>query len=1050
MKRNYIIFVVTLATLLGSLVNIFAVQQERDFQLRGYVDASKEANLPFRVARFGVNAELSQYNAGSLDQQLKLMEAAHATWVRQIFPWDEIEPEKGRYNWEKWDEIVDAVGNFSTLRLIAVLMYSPTWARTEQSPDDHTAPPANPNDFANFASEFAKRYGDAIDYYQVWDEPNLTATWGGLEPRPIEYAAILRESYSAIHSADSSATVIAGALAPTIEHGPKNISDILYLRDLYALGIQPYMDAVGAKPYGFSSSPNDRTLNPDTLNFSRIITLREEMVSHGEGHKAIWAMNWGWNSLPKDWTGKPSIWGDVTADQQIEYSLASLNRAEKEWPWLAGMILQHWQPSAEINDPIWGFSLIDQQNQPSRLYQALKELPGDKAAAGSGLFSATTTFARYSGVWTFGSLGADIGWVQDSQVEFDFKGESISLLLRQDDYVAYLYPTIDAKPANATPIDASGNAYIVLTSSSSKPEINLVPVGENLSQETHTLHMVADRGWDRWAIAGYGVNSSNLAQPYDNKLLVAWIAVSISGVSVIVASTQINWSSIHNPLTSLNNRINSTNQLLIGAVTSLALMLGMLLTWGDSTPHIIKRESAQLGLAIATAGVIYLEPGFILTIFAAIVLFIIIFNHIDVGLTLVLFWTPFFLFPVELYIFSFPIAEILILLTTAAWFLHLLRQWGLKRQSYVSQFETAFFSRFVSQLTLLDYGVLLFVLLGIISLTWSDLQSKAITELRVMIVEPALFYFIFRTIPTPRKVILRLVDALLVAGFLVAVIGLWQFLQGQAVITAEAGARRLASVYGSPNNVGLFLGRCIPFALAFVLISVDRNRRILAAISLGVMGIAVILSQSVGAIFIGVPAAIFTVLILAWGKRARFILIGFLVITVIGFLLSLQAPRFARVLDFESGTNFYRIRVWQSAINIIRDHPITGLGLDQFLYAFRGRYILPDAWQEPNLSHPHNIILDFWVRLGIFGVILLGMIQLSFWKYIRRAATLNLAQNPILFAIFIGIIGSMVNLLSHGLIDNSVFVQDLAYVFILLLALALPLLNSRAIDEQPL
>ena len=105
MKRNYIIFAVALAALLGSLVNIFSVQQERNFQLRGYVDASKEAELPFRVSRFGVNAELSQYDSVSLNQQLELMQAAHITWVRQVFPWDEIESEKGQYNWGKWDEI---------------------------------------------------------------------------------------------------------------------------------------------------------------------------------------------------------------------------------------------------------------------------------------------------------------------------------------------------------------------------------------------------------------------------------------------------------------------------------------------------------------------------------------------------------------------------------------------------------------------------------------------------------------------------------------------------------------------------------------------------------------------------------------------------------------------------------------------------------------------------------------------------------------------------------------------------------------------------------
>jgi len=81
------------------------------------------------------------------------------------------------------------------------------------------------------------------------------------------------------------------------------------------------------------------------------------------------------------------------------------------------------------------------------------------------------------------------------------------------------------------------------------------------------------------------------------------------------------------------------------------------------------------------------------------------------------------------------------------------------------------------------------------------------------------------------------------AGLAVGVIGLYQFVNGQAIITAEGGAERLASVYGSPNNVGLFLGRCIPFLLAFTLIRVDRLRRILAGISLIIVLIAAVLSH---------------------------------------------------------------------------------------------------------------------------------------------------------------------------------------------------------------
>jgi O-antigen ligase len=184
-------------------------------------------------------------------------------------------------------------------------------------------------------------------------------------------------------------------------------------------------------------------------------------------------------------------------------------------------------------------------------------------------------------------------------------------------------------------------------------------------------------------------------------------------------------------------------------------------------------------------------------------------------------------------------------------------------------------------------------------------------------------------------------------------------------------------------------------------------------------------------------------------RRAILPLVALLIVGVIGFTAAAAlSERFARALDFSQGTNFYRVRVWQSALNIIADRPLTGLGLDQFLYAFRGTYIYPDAWQEPNLSHPHNIVLDFWVRLGIGGVLWLIAVQTVFWRGVfqqLRGIQIQ-TQDPMRFALLVGTAGSMVNLLAHGLVDNSVFVIDLGFVFMLLLALQNPVLRGTKQD----
>lgn len=1041
MKRDLLLCLVALLALIGSVIAALATVQARDFDLRGYVNATQTSDLPFRVPRLGVNAELTQYTPEDLAVQLNRMDAAGITWVRQLFPWDAVEPQPGRFDWEIWDDLVQAVDAHPNLRLLAVLVNTPAWARSPLAADDPTAPPGNPTDFAAFARAFADRYGAMTDYYQIWDEPNLTDAWGGLEPRAADYAAMVREAYIAIHGADENAQVLLASLAPTVETGPRNVSDVLYLRDLYALGIQPYMDGVAAKPYGFDMPPDDRTVDHDLLNFSRIIALREVMTANGDGHKALWAGSWGWNNLPPDWTGQPSIWGSVTAQQQANYTLAAIDRADREWPWLGGMILYHWQPDVPPDHPLWGFALIDQDNRETPLYQTLAQRNRPDTAQ-NGLFAAANPYARYSGVWTLGEMGADIGWLQDSQLTFSFMGQDVALLLRQDDYVAYLYPTIDGKPANAVPRDAAGNAYIVLTSGSRLPETNLVTVARGLPLSPHTLEVRADRGWDRWALAGFAVSSGDLAAPYNRQIAAAGLAALVAAAAVIVTGWRVPWKRIFPPPAALLRNINDTGQIIISAFTSLALLVGMFLTWGDGTAHLFRREPVQLGLALVTAGLLYLEPGLILTITALLVLFILVYHRLDLGLMLTLFWSPFFLFPVELYRFAFPLAEMMLLVTAAAWLLRSLAGWGRRRQSAVSQFPPLSLAENLRRLNALDWSVIAWVVLGIISLLWAQ-RAQAITELRVMMLEPALFYAVFRTTPLDRRAIIRLVDALVLAGIAVAVIGLITFAQGQAVITAEAGARRLASVYGSPNNVGLFLGRCLPFALAFSLLPLDQTRRVLAALALPLMGVTVILSQSVGALFVGLPAAVIAVVLLAWRRRARWLLLALVVVITLAFAVSLQSARFARVLDLSSGTNFFRLRVWQSAINLIQDYPLTGVGLDQFLYAFRGRYILPDAWQEPDLSHPHNFILDFWVRLGFFGVVVFIALQAAFWRRARRLYQRFRPHDTLALAIVIGMIGSMVNLLVHGLIDNSVYVQDLAYVFVFLLALS----NMRPIDE---
>ncbi len=1031
--RSLLITFISCILALGSLTTIVATIAERDYYLRGYANPLEDANLPFRQPLFGVNAELTQYSPERLTQHLRWMTSAQVTWVRQFAYWNEIEPQEGQFHWNEWDQISNELEKHPSLRLVVVFMNSPSWAQRDAAKAVHSAPPADPADFGRFITAFTARYHKIVDYYQVWDEPNLAGAWGNNPPQPAEYAALLSEAYRSIRRQDDTAMVIAAGLAPTAENGPLNISDWAYLRTLYDLGANAFMDAAAAKPYGFDYSPYDRDIDLNRLNFSRLISLREEMVRRGDGHKALWAVAFGWNSLPPEWSGKPSIWGQVPSNIRDSFTVEALERANREWPWIGAMILQHWQPAVEADNPLWGFAIINRLDQHTPLWSHLTQRENLQAAH-NGLYPADNPFTSYSGVWTFGDLGADIGWSNDSQLTFRFSGTGVSLFLRQGNYLAYLYPTIDGRSSSPLPRDVDGNPYIILKSDTLQSELNLVTVAKDLPQGNHVLHIVADRGNDQWALVGFAVSSDDQAAVFDKQIIVGVLGTLVSLVSLSISLIPfIRTVNLANRWDKVIGRASRPVEWLIAAITSCALMLGVLLTWGAGNPLIFRRDPIPLLMMIVTCGLIILQTSFAVTILSAIVLFLLIYNRLVIGLVLIIFWSPFFLFPIELYRFAFPMAELVLIITALAWVLRMLQAWGRKRQVMISEYESSIQERI--QFVALDYCVLAWVICGIFSLVWTTYRDPALTDLRVMIIEPAIFYLMCRTLRLDRNKLIHLIDALLVAGALVSLIGLFLYSTGQ-VITAEGGTQRLSSVYGSPNNVALFLGRCIPFLIAYVWLPVSRLRRSLAIVGLILLGFAFILTQSAGGLFIGLPAGILVVIFVLSGKR-RVLFTGiFAIALVAAFLVSLQFPRFARLVDLDSGTNFYRIRAWESAAQMIQDHPLTGLGMDQFLYFFQGRYMLPDAWEEPRLSHPHNIFLDFWVRFGVLGPILIVAFLYLFWK---RAISLYrngpFRDQPITIALLVGSMGAMANTIGHGLVDNGIFVQDLAYVFVMLLVI---------------
>jgi O-antigen ligase len=183
-------------------------------------------------------------------------------------------------------------------------------------------------------------------------------------------------------------------------------------------------------------------------------------------------------------------------------------------------------------------------------------------------------------------------------------------------------------------------------------------------------------------------------------------------------------------------------------------------------------------------------------------------------------------------------------------------------------------------------------------------------------------------------------------------------------------------------------------------------------------------SFSRGGWFALLATAIILAVLTGWRRLAVAGVVAVLALLVILPLTGVD--RLARLLDSDTGSAALRLDLWRSTLAMIADRPLTGVGLDQFLYQYNPRYVAPEAWAERFTSHPHNLLLDFWVRLGILGLAVGCAMNGLALRTVAKGTRARPGTSRALAAAAGGIICYG---LLHGLVDNGFFLPDLALTF---------------------
>lgn len=302
--------------------------------------------------------------------------------IRQTFDWSTIEREKpGEFDFAYHDEYVSAAAA-AGLDILPILLNPPAFHSPggKRRPGDDTPPPTSLRALERFAQAAVRRYGPGgslwrenpdlpprpVKSWQVWNEPNLPAYWGG-DPSATEYARMLRRVSGAIEAVDPEAEIVSGG----IPNSRQGVPFERYVRRLEAAGGFEDLDTLAIHPYATAA---DGVL-------TAITRARRLLTALGRSETDLWVTEFGWATQgPRS----PFTVGTQRQGDNIQAVIEELGRRAPELR-LRGAIYYNWRDAKEPylgGRDFWGLhtGLLrrDGTSKPAlaTFRQAIEQLPG--------------------------------------------------------------------------------------------------------------------------------------------------------------------------------------------------------------------------------------------------------------------------------------------------------------------------------------------------------------------------------------------------------------------------------------------------------------------------------------------------------------------------------------------------------------------------------------------------------------------------------------------------------------------------------------------------
>jgi len=335
---------------------------------------------------------------------------------------------------------------------------------------------------------------------------------------------------------------------------------------------------------------------------------------------------------------------------------------------------------------------------------------------------------------------------------------------------------------------------------------------------------------------------------------------------------------------------------------------------------------------------------------------------------------------------------------------------------------------------LTTFFIILFLIAAAISVFTAPDMTRAAGIFKAYFLEAVLVYFLIRLIINSREKLEKLFKVFSVMVLYLSVYGLYQFVTlhnlPHSWWAVDIASRRIVSVLNHPNALALILGPILamliirqPARLASDLPATaskalragsvaggQKTKLAWAAIITGLIAFYLTFSRA-GWLALVVTIIIFGFLAkfhnplcppylkgevkpqtpplklgggclpaaLSLARRAGVgLLLSLSVIIITIFAIPFSRGKLLELTNANDPSKQNRYVLWNAAADLIKKHPVTGVGLMGFREHFQNYPVGPDQVVQ---NYPHNFFLNFWLETGLLGLAsMIGLLAIFFGK----------------------------------------------------------------------